>query len=174
MNIQPGDIVSFEFLPYTPSKGLERTPSTYGNANLELAPVPMDLYMVCKDLSLAHWEDPRIPIGWELSIRDDVPYCRIAQYGFEPYEVRMTFRDRAPAYAIPDHNVPAGNRIEFCTASQCADVTEQKDSDLEVISKYNPDLAAAAAYIGDPNQTAALAKFAKGEMSYAEMRSMCG
>jgi hypothetical protein len=54
-------------------------------------------------------------------------------------------------------------------APQNAEIIEQKDTDLEVISKYNPDLAAAASHLDDPDQTAALAKFAKGQM-----RALCG
>jgi len=46
---------------------------------------------------------------------------------------------------------------------------------LDTIARnLNPDLAAVAAYVNDPDQTAALAKFAEGKMSYAEMRGLCG
>jgi hypothetical protein len=56
-----------------------------------------------------------------------------------------------------------------------AEVTVQKDDgDLEVISKMNPDLATIAERLDDPLQTKALADFARGKLSYAEMRSLCG
>jgi hypothetical protein len=40
------------------------------------------------------------------------------------------------------------------------------------ISKLDPLLAQCAVMVGDPVQTAAMAKFAEGKMSYAEMRRM--
>jgi hypothetical protein len=46
---------------------------------------------------------------------------------------------------------------------------------LDTIARnLNPDLAMAAIMVNDPDQTAALAKFAEGKMSYAEMRGLCG
>jgi len=59
---------------------------------------------------------------------------------------------------------------------QQAEVIEQKDDGEEVTSqlKIDPLLAQCAAMVGDPDQTAALAKFAEGKMSYAEMRGLCG
>lgn len=47
-------------------------------------------------------------------------------------------------------------------------------SDLAKIATLDPNLAAAAAYLNDPVQTAAMARFADGKMSYAEMRGLCG
>jgi hypothetical protein len=61
-----------------------------------------------------------------------------------------------------------------------AEITEQKDqgsdvtSQLEKIASIDPLLAQCAAIVDDPTQTAAMAKFAEGKMSYAEMRSLCG
>lgn len=49
-----------------------------------------------------------------------------------------------------------------------------EEKDLEVISKMNPDLAKIAERLDDPLQTKALADFARGKLSYAEMRSLCG
>jgi hypothetical protein len=46
---------------------------------------------------------------------------------------------------------------------------------LDTIARnLNPELAAVALHVNDPDQTAALAKFAEGKMSYAEMRGLCG
>jgi hypothetical protein len=63
---------------------------------------------------------------------------------------------------------------------QEAEITVQKDDEDEVtsqlkkISTIDPLLAHCAVLVGDPAQTAALAKFAEGKMSYAEMRGLCG
>jgi len=175
MKLNIGDIVSFEFRPVVATEtGLCRTPSNYSyGSSLELAPVPMDLYVVCRDGSLAHWQDPEVPIGWELIIKDDIPYSRISQFGFEPREVRMIFRDKAPLEMVPKNNNAVGNRIEFCRPTK-AEITEQKDDDIEIISKYNPLLGACASVVNDTVQTDAMARFAEGKMSYAEMRGLCG
>lgn len=59
--------------------------------------------------------------------------------------------------------------------SQNATITHaEDDGELEVISKFSPVLAQCAEIVNDKDQTEALAKFAKGEMSYAEMRARCG
>jgi hypothetical protein len=64
--------------------------------------------------------------------------------------------------------------------SQNAEISEQNDggdevdSQLKSISKIDPLLAQCAALLNDPVQTAAMAKFAEGKMSYAEMRGLCG
>jgi hypothetical protein len=49
-----------------------------------------------------------------------------------------------------------------------------RKSDLAKIAALDPHLAAAVAHLNDPVQTAAMARFAEGEMSYAEMRGPCG
>ena len=60
-------------------------------------------------------------------------------------------------------------------APQHAEVTVQKDDgDLEVISKMNPVIADIARHLNDPVQTKAMADFARGKLSYAEMRGLCG
>jgi hypothetical protein len=43
-----------------------------------------------------------------------------------------------------------------------------------IARNLNPQLAAAAAFLNDPVQTDAMARFAEGKMSYAEMRGLCG
>ena len=63
---------------------------------------------------------------------------------------------------------------------QNAEITEQTDSGDEVTSQLakiatiDPLLASCAVILDDPVQTAAMAKFADGKMSYAEMRGLCG
>lgn len=46
--------------------------------------------------------------------------------------------------------------------------------DLKEISNMNPALASIAEQLNDPVQTKALADFAQGKLSYAEMRMLCG
>jgi hypothetical protein len=63
---------------------------------------------------------------------------------------------------------------------QKAEITEQKDTGDEMSSKLaeiatiDPLLAQCAVMLNDPVQTDAMAKFAEGNMSYAEMRGLCG
>jgi len=51
---------------------------------------------------------------------------------------------------------------------------EEVSSQLKKIASIDPLLAQCAVMVGDPVQTAAMAKFAEGKMSYAEMRGLCG
>lgn len=110
---QPGDIVMFEFpMPLAaPSSGLTRTPSTYGHINLELLPVPGDMYVVCYDGRFRHWPVDDMPIGWEFSIVYGVPWVRIAQYGFVAVEVRMRTIGRTDS--PPEKAGTVGTTIEF-------------------------------------------------------------
>jgi hypothetical protein len=63
---------------------------------------------------------------------------------------------------------------------QKAEISEQKDEGEELSSKLakiatiDPLLAQCAVMLNDPVQTDAMAKFAEGKMSYAEMRGLCG
>jgi hypothetical protein len=64
---------------------------------------------------------------------------------------------------------------------QFAEITEQKDkgdeevtSQLKKIATIDPLLAQCAVILDNPKQTEAMAKFAEGKMSYAEMRMHCG
>jgi len=45
---------------------------------------------------------------------------------------------------------------------------------IDKISSYNETLGHCVNIVNDPVQTAAMAKFVDGNMSYAEMRSLCG
>jgi hypothetical protein len=49
-----------------------------------------------------------------------------------------------------------------------------ESEDLKKIASIDPLLAQCAVILNDPVQTAAMAKFAEGKMSYAEMRGLCG
>ena len=52
--------------------------------------------------------------------------------------------------------------------------TTKFTGDAAKIAKIDPLLAQCAVIVNDPVQTAAMAKFAEGKMSYAEMRGLCG
>jgi hypothetical protein len=64
------------------------------------------------------------------------------------------------------------------TSAPCAPVKAPRPplaAQLDTIARnLNPELAAAASFLNDPVQTEAMAKFAEGKMSYAEMRGLCG
>jgi len=64
---------------------------------------------------------------------------------------------------------------EVHEAAKSVGVAEIAASDeLLKIATIDPLLAQCAVIVGDPVQTAAMAKFAEGKMSYAEMRGLCG
>jgi hypothetical protein len=132
---QPGDIVMFEFP--TPlaaqSSGLTRTPSTYGHINLELLPVPGDMYVVCYDGRFRHWPVDDVPIGWEFSIMYGVPQIRIAQYGFDPVEIRMRTIGRTDS--PPEKACTVGTTIEF---SHEAVIHECEDSGEDEVTSAPP------------------------------------
>jgi hypothetical protein len=71
-------------------------------------------------------------------------------------------------------------RLVSVERSQKAEISEKNDegeevaSQLEKIATIDPLLTQCAVIVGDPVQTAAMAKFAEGKMSYAEMRGLCG
>ena len=52
--------------------------------------------------------------------------------------------------------------------------TTKFTGDAAKIAKLDPLLAQCAVILNDPVQTEAMAKFAEGKMSYAEMRGLCG
>lgn len=130
-----------------------------------------ELYVVCKDGSIQSVYEPSLPIGWEL-IDDGEEWFYCATQMNHPRK-RCSVR-----YHSRTEDPPAGRGgVE---TSQEAAVTEQKEdgeeveSQLESISKLDPLLAHCAVLVGDPVQTTAMAKFAEGKMSYAEMRGLCG
>lgn len=131
-----------------------------------------ELYVVCQDGSIQVAHSPGTPVKWKLiETTDDEWYCllplaadpvRVAVPCVVRYHSRVT--DPPPGQGSPTP----------------AEVTEQKDEDSEVTSQLkkiatiDPLLAQCAVMLNDPVQTAAMAKFAEGKMSYFEMRSLCG
>jgi hypothetical protein len=161
--------------PLHPPTGLYPTMSIYGLLNLEGGPCRSELYVVCKDGSIQSVYEPSRPIGWELIEDGDDFWYRVTQTNHPRKRCTVRYHSRV-------ENPPAGRGSigSVIETSREAEVTEQKDegeevtSQLKKISTIDPLLAHCAVLVGDPAQTAALAKFAEGKMSYAEMRGLCG
>jgi hypothetical protein len=164
--------------PVYPATGLYPTMSTYGLLDLEGGPKRNELYVVCKDGSIQSVHEPSRPIGWEL-IEDEFDdwYYRVSQMNHPKKRCAVRYHSRV-------EDPPAGRgrigSLVTIEVPQNAEITEQKDDGAEVvsqlksISKIDPLLAQCAVILDDPIQTAAMAKFAEGKMSYAEMRGLCG
>jgi hypothetical protein len=156
---------------------LLRTPSTYGLLNLEGGPKRNELYVVCKDGSIQSVYEPSRPIGWELIEEGDEFWYRVTQMNHPRKRCAVRYHSRTE---YPPSGRGAVGSVVTVETSQEAEVTEQKDEDTEVtsqlkkISTFDPILAHCAAIVGDQEQVAAMAKFAEGKMSYAEMRGLCG
>jgi hypothetical protein len=163
--------------PIYPSTGLYPTMSTYGILDLEGGPQRNELYVVCKDGSIQSVHEPNRPIGWELIEEGDEWFYRVTQMNHPRKRCIVRYHSR-----VEDPPVGGGRIGSVVTIERPrnAEITEQKDqgsdvtSQLEKIASIDPLLAQCAAIVDDPTQTAAMAKFAEGKMSYAEMRSLCG
>ena len=179
--IKPGMLFQAERLPYPGQGGLEATMSNYGIPDLEEAPRSRTTYVVCRDGSIQdHWDRQR-PIGWELLEDGDKWFYRVTQMHHTPKPLTVF-------YIGTTEDVPKGRgkigSVVFCArpcaTPACAEITQQKDSGEEVtsnmtrIAKKNPELARCASIVNDPVQTAAMADFVEGKMSYAQMRGLCG
>lgn len=161
---------------HTPEE-LQRTTSTYGLLNLEGGPLRNDLYVVCKDLSIQSVHEPNRPIGWELIEDGDEFWYRVTQMNHPRKRCSVRYHSRTD-------DPPAGRgrigSVATIERPQNAEVTEKKDEGEEVSSKLakiatiDPLLAQCAVIVNDPVQTDAMARFAEGKMSYAEMRGLCG
>ena len=169
--------------PLYPSTGLYPTMSTYQYGfDLEGGPVKNELYVVCKNGTIQSVYEPNRPIGWELIEDGDEWYYRVTQMNHP--RKRCTVRYHSRVADPPAGRGSIGSVVVACRRvedpPQNAEVTEQKDegdevtSQLKKIATIDPLLAQCAVMVGDPVQTAAMAKFAEGKMSYAEMRGLCG
>ena len=190
--------------PLYPPTGLYPTMSTYGMLDLEGGPKRNELYVVCKDLSIQSVHNPDRPIGWELIEDGDEWFYRVTQMNHPRKRCAVSYHSRTEdppeGRGRIGSVVTFERRIE---TPQNAEVTEQKDEGQEAISavreyidefraaaaqvdttkltgdaakivSIDPLLAQCAVIVNDPVQTAAMAKFAEGKMSYAEMRGLCG
>jgi hypothetical protein len=159
--------------PLHSQEELQRTPSIYGLLNLEGGPKRNELYVVCQNGTIQSVYEPDRPIGWELIEEGDEFWYRVTQMNHPRKRCAVRYHSR-----VEDPPVGRGAIGSVVTVEkpQNAEVTEQKDTGDEVtsISKIDPLLAQCAVFLGDPAQTAAMAKFAEGKMSYAEMRGLCG
>jgi hypothetical protein len=163
--------------PLYPSTGLYPTMSTYGILDLEGGPKRNELYVVCKDGSIQSVYEPSRAIGWELIEDGDEWFYRVTQMNHPRKRCTVRYHSRV-------EDPPAGTgrigSVVTVEVPQNAEITEQKAegeevaSQLKKIATIDPLLAHCAAILGDPVQTAAMAKFAEGKMSYAEMRGLCG
>lgn len=128
------------------------------------APCPNTTYVVCQDGTIQNYHEPTRPVNWRLT-EDAMGWY---YDGNKPLAVYFRGRTDEPPIGTPQDS------------TQLGEITEQEDdgsevtSDLAKIATLDPNLAAAAAYVNDPVQTSAMAKFAEGKMSYAEMRGLCG
>lgn len=173
--------------------GLEPTMSTYQYGfDLEGAPKKNELYVVCNDRTIQSVHEPDRPIGWELIEKDDQWFYRVTQmnHALKPCLVRYVGK----AESIPDGRGRIGSFVGFYTSStHNAQDSQMEDDDEEVSScpslvtdsdseptcpgaplKKTPTPMQIAEALGDPVQLDALKKFEKGELSYAEMRGLCG
>lgn len=167
--------------PLYPPTGLYPTMSTYGIWDLEGGPQRNELYVVCKDGSIQSVNEPNRPIGWELIEDGDDWFYRVTQMNHPLKRCAVRYHSR-----VDDPPVGRGRIGSIVTLErrirepQNAEITEQTDSGDEVTSQLakiatiDPLLASCAVILDDPVQTAAMAKFADGKMSYAEMRGLCG
>ena len=164
--------------PVYPTTGLYPTMSTYQfGMDLEGGPKRNELYVVCKDGSIQSVYEPDRPIGWELIEDGDDWYYRVTQMNHPRKRCAVRYHSRTD-------NPPQGRgrigSVVTVERPQKAEITEQKDEGEELSSKLakiatiDPLLAQCAVIVGDPVQTDAMAKFAEGKMSYAEMRGLCG
>lgn len=128
-----------------------------------------ELYVVCQDGSIQVAHSPATPVKWKLIETTEYEhYCLLPLTAVQPVLVAVPcsmryhsrLMDPPPGRGSPTHT----------------EITEQKDSGDEIasIAKLDPLLAQCAVMVGDPVQTEAMAKFAEGKMSYAEMRGLCG
>jgi hypothetical protein len=171
--------------PLHPPTGLYPTMSTYQfGLDLEGGPKPNELYVVCKNGTIQSVYEPERPIGWELIEEGDEFWYRVTQMNHPRKRCAVRYHSRvedppAGRGSIGSVVVVARRRTDD---PQNAEVTEQKDdsegeevtSQLKKIATIDPLLAQCAVIVNDPDQTAALAKFAEGKLSYAEMRGLCG
>lgn len=168
--------------PLYPPTGLYPTMSTYGILDLEGGPRRNELYVVCKDGSIQSVHEPSRPIGWEL-IEDEFDdwYYRVTQMNHPKKRCAVRYHSRVEDPPAGRGSIGSVVTIERrVEAPQNAEITEQEEegeevaSQLKKIATIDPLLAQCAVIVGDPEQTAAMAKFAEGKMSYAEMRGLCG
>jgi hypothetical protein len=123
----------------------------YGLGPERKGPLPNTTYLVLGDGSIQDYHHPERAVDWEITEDENGWYADGAP-------LAVYFRGRVKE------------------TPQNAEIIEQKDVGDEItsIAKIDPLLAQCALIVNDPVQTTAMAKFAEGKMSYAEMRGLCG
>lgn len=139
----------------------------------EGGPRPNTTYVVCQDCSIKEYHDPTRPVDWKLT--EDA----MGWYfdGNKPLAVYFmgTATQEAGITEQADDGVEVSSPEPTPRAEPvCPGAPRKPRSDMQTIADFNPTLAMATQCVNDPVQTAAMAKFARGEMSYAEMRGLCG
>ena len=172
--------------------------------DLEGGPQRNELYVVCKDGSIQSVYEPSRPIGWELIEDGDDWFYRVTQMNHPRKRCAVRYHSRIEDPPAGRGSIGSVVQIcRRVEPPQEAEVAEQKDDDAEITSELHayiddvraaavsmdaarftgdlekiatidPLLAHCAVIVNDPVQTAAMAKFAEGKMSYAEMRGLCG
>ena len=152
--------------------GLQFYAEQFGTLDLEYGPKRNELYVVCLDGSIQTVHEPSRPVEWELIEDGPEWFYRVNQHPRKHCAVR---------FHSWTNNPPMGRSyMDRQDPPQFGEITEQKDegsevsSQLKSIAMIDPLLAHCAVILDDPVQTAAMAKFAEGKMSYAEMRGLCG
>jgi hypothetical protein len=120
---------------------LRRTPSTYSyGANLELAPRPNDLYVVCQDGSVQSVWEPDRPIGWEIFETENGWSYRVTQVGFEPRPCLVRYHSRAEEIR------PGGRGVGTCvllapleTYSRFAAIYEDAEEGEPEVTSRTPE-----------------------------------
>jgi hypothetical protein len=142
MSAVRGDILCFERAQPAPEPScLTRSMSTYGHPNLEFFPAEDEPYVVCSHfdnlMEVASVNDPERPIGWELIYQNGKYYARVAQYGFQPVELRVTGIGKANEVPAPK---TVGTIIKFVKMQyeepQMATIEETKYEEEDVTSKF--------------------------------------
>ena len=132
------------------------------------APCTNTTYVVCQDGSIQNYHEPTKSVGWTLT-EDPMGWY---YDGNKPLAVYFRGRteDVPPGRSYMEHQ----DSPQFAEVTQQSDEGEEVSSDLAKIATIDPLLAQCAVILGDPEQTSAMARFAEGKMSYAEMRGLCG
>lgn len=118
----------------------------------EAGPKRNELYVIAEDNSVHAVHDPNKKLSWQILEKDDGFFCQIGEE-----LVRCLVR----------YSGQAGP--EVMNGIKALGVLGQKRARGEKVTPMD-----AANALGDPVQTEASAKFERGELSYAEMRGLCG
>ena len=131
----------------------------------EWEPRSNELYVICKDGTIQSVYDPGLPIAWELVDEDGAWFYRVNAPG-------QGLRACLVRYHATCEEPPEGRgRIE--AEYVCPDAPEKAKID-KIGERLGETMADCCAALNDPVQTDAMLKFAEGQLSYAEMRALCG